>query len=156
SASDERDVVFGATVAGRPADLAGVEAMVGPFINAVPVRAAIDDAASFSALAVELHRQAIEAQAFEDSLLPDGQQASRVGLGHPLFETLFVFENYPLDGRGAGGGDLHISVAGGRELTHYDVVVEAVCRDTLRFRLSYAPDVFDADTAEGFARALHA
>jgi hypothetical protein len=32
------DVVFGATVAGRPAELDGVESMIGLFINTVPVR----------------------------------------------------------------------------------------------------------------------
>ena len=32
------DVVFGVTVAGRPAELAGVEHMVGLFINTLPLR----------------------------------------------------------------------------------------------------------------------
>src|SRR6185295_10976226 len=36
--SGESDVVFGATVSGRPAELAGVETMVGLFINTLPVR----------------------------------------------------------------------------------------------------------------------
>jgi non-ribosomal peptide synthetase component F len=31
--------VFGATVSGRPAELAGVEGMVGLFINTLPLRA---------------------------------------------------------------------------------------------------------------------
>jgi len=36
------DVVFGAVVAGRPAELAGVEGMVGPFINTLPVRIGVE------------------------------------------------------------------------------------------------------------------
>jgi non-ribosomal peptide synthase protein (TIGR01720 family) len=36
--SGDSDVVFGATVSGRPAELAGVETMVGVFINTLPVR----------------------------------------------------------------------------------------------------------------------
>src|SRR6185437_13823843 len=32
------DVVYGVTVAGRPAELAGVERMVGLFINTLPLR----------------------------------------------------------------------------------------------------------------------
>ncbi|MCF3125508.1 non-ribosomal peptide synthetase, partial [Streptomyces arenae] len=36
------DVVFGATVAGRPAELPGVEAMVGLLINTLPVRVRLD------------------------------------------------------------------------------------------------------------------
>ena len=35
------DVVFGVTVAGRPAELAGVEHMVGLFINTLPLRMAL-------------------------------------------------------------------------------------------------------------------
>ncbi|MFX5374054.1 condensation domain-containing protein, partial [Acinetobacter baumannii] len=35
--TDRDDVVFGATVSGRPADIDGVETMVGLFLNAVPV-----------------------------------------------------------------------------------------------------------------------
>ena len=36
--SGQEDVVFGATVSGRPADLAGIESMVGLFINTLPIR----------------------------------------------------------------------------------------------------------------------
>ena len=36
--SGRDDVVFGVTVAGRPAELAGVEQMVGLFINTLPLR----------------------------------------------------------------------------------------------------------------------
>ena len=36
--SGEEDVIFGATVSGRPASLDGVETIVGPFINTLPLR----------------------------------------------------------------------------------------------------------------------
>lgn len=36
--SGETDIVFGATVSGRPAEFAGVETMLGLFINTLPVR----------------------------------------------------------------------------------------------------------------------
>src|SRR4029078_7905958 len=39
--SGRDDVVFGVTVAGRPAELAGVEQMVGLFINTLPLRMAL-------------------------------------------------------------------------------------------------------------------
>ena len=38
SLTGRTDVVFGGTVSGRPADLAGVEQMIGLFINTLPVR----------------------------------------------------------------------------------------------------------------------
>ena len=33
------DVVFGVTVAGRPSEIAGIQTMIGLFINTLPVRA---------------------------------------------------------------------------------------------------------------------
>ena len=36
--SSQENIVFGATVSGRPADLAGIESMIGLFINTLPVR----------------------------------------------------------------------------------------------------------------------
>src|SRR5947208_17186422 len=36
--SGESDVLFGTTVSGRPAELPGVESMIGMFINTVPAR----------------------------------------------------------------------------------------------------------------------
>ena len=40
--TDRSDVVFGVTVSGRPAELAGVETMIGLFINTVPLRVRLD------------------------------------------------------------------------------------------------------------------
>ncbi|MEE4547044.1 condensation domain-containing protein, partial [Streptomyces sp. V4-01] len=54
-----QDVVFGATVAGRPAELAGVERMVGLFVNTVPVRVRLDPAESVSALLRRLQDEQI-------------------------------------------------------------------------------------------------
>ena len=42
--TDRDDVVFGVTVSGRPAELAGVETMIGLFINTVPLRVRLDGA----------------------------------------------------------------------------------------------------------------
>ena len=44
--ADSADVVFGAAFSGRPADSAGVESMVGPFVNNLPVRVRVDRDAS--------------------------------------------------------------------------------------------------------------
>ena len=40
--TDRSDVVFGVTVSGRPSELAGVETMIGLFINTVPLRVRLD------------------------------------------------------------------------------------------------------------------
>ncbi|MEV6252646.1 amino acid adenylation domain-containing protein [Nocardia sp. NPDC051911] len=91
------DVVFGATVSGRPPELAGVEESVGLFINTLPVRVRFDPAERVADLLARMQS--------EQARLMDHQQVGlaaihkTVGLAE-LFDTLTVFESYPLD-RGA-------------------------------------------------------
>ena len=90
-----RDAVFAATVAGRPAELAGSAAMVGLFINAVPVRVRFDGADSLADIVRRVHEQGITARAHHATPLPEVQAA------HPLraqlLDHVLVFENYPQD-----------------------------------------------------------
>src|SRR6185369_6918177 len=90
----ERDVLFGATVAGRPADLAGVESMVGLFINTLPVRIDVDSHQKIADWLKGLQQNQAEARQFEYTPLVDIQRNSDVERGTPLFETLLVVENY--------------------------------------------------------------
>ncbi|HET7461932.1 MAG TPA: condensation domain-containing protein, partial [Longimicrobium sp.] len=85
--SGESDVVFGATVSGRPAELEGVEEMVGNFINTVPVRARVDGAQTVERLLAELQRKAGEAREHEHAPLASVQGWSEVPRGRPLFES---------------------------------------------------------------------
>ena len=95
--SQEETVVFGATVAGRPPSLPGVETMIGLFINTLPVRVRIDDEAELLAWLRALQAEQVELREYEYSPLVEVQSWSEVGRGRPLFESLLVFENYPLD-----------------------------------------------------------
>ncbi|MDT3439454.1 non-ribosomal peptide synthetase [Pseudofrankia sp. BMG5.37] len=90
--TDRRDVVFGATVAGRPEQLTGVEDMVGLFINTVPVRARLDTAHTVRQGCVDLQRRVVGMRAHGGVGLAALQRLS----GHPeLFDTLMVFQNAP-------------------------------------------------------------
>jgi non-ribosomal peptide synthase protein (TIGR01720 family) len=91
----EPEVVFGATVSGRPAELPGVERMVGPFINTLPVRVAVAAETAAGPWLQDLQAQLVELRQYEYS--PLVQQWSEVGLGAELFETLLVYENYPVE-----------------------------------------------------------
>ena len=93
--SGQEDVVFGATVAGRPTDLAGIESMIGLFINTLPVRVQVTPAALLLPWLQELQSQQVEARQYEYSPLVQVQGWSDVPRGLPLFESLLVFENYP-------------------------------------------------------------
>ncbi|HEV7763739.1 MAG TPA: amino acid adenylation domain-containing protein, partial [Thermoanaerobaculia bacterium] len=93
--SGENDVLFGAVVAGRPTALTGVERMVGLFINTLPVRVRINPAGTVSLWLKDLQRQQIDAREFEHTPLSQVQGWSDVRRGSSLFDSLFVFENYP-------------------------------------------------------------
>jgi hypothetical protein len=87
-----RDVVFGATVAGRPADLPGMETMLGLFINTVPVRVRFDPAQTVAGMLTELQAQQSALMDHQYVGLSDIQRAAGPGA---TFDTLIAFENFP-------------------------------------------------------------
>ncbi len=95
--SGTEDVLFGVTVSGRPADLPGVESMVGLFINTLPLRVAAPETASLLPWLKDLQFRQTALRQFEYSSLAQIQEWSVLPRGTALFETLLVFENYPLD-----------------------------------------------------------
>ena len=88
-------MVVGATVAGRPTELSGVEAMVGLFINTLPVRARVAPDTPLISWLKDIQTQQVEARQYEYSPLVDVQGWSDVPRGTSLFRTYLVFENYP-------------------------------------------------------------
>ncbi len=97
------DVLYGATVSGRPAELAGAEEMVGLFINTLPVRVAVPGEAEAGAWLGELQERLAELRGYEHTPLVEVQGWSGVARGEALFDTLFVFENYALGDAGGSG-----------------------------------------------------
>ncbi|MDP9388890.1 MAG: condensation domain-containing protein, partial [Actinomycetota bacterium] len=152
------DVVFGATVAGRPAELAGVESMVGLFVNTVPVRVRVEPGAPVASWLAGL--QAEQAQLMAHHHVPLAAIQQVVGVG-PLFDTLVVFENYPLDADGlAGAGPLTVRAVERRDATHYPLCLSVVPGRRLTLRLAHRPGLVEpglADRIAGWvARALEA
>ncbi|PZD72647.1 Linear gramicidin synthase subunit D [Acaryochloris thomasi RCC1774] len=95
--SAQQDVVFGATTAGRPPELVGAEQMVGVFINTLPVRIQIEPELEILSWLMALQQQQITVRQYEYSSLTQVQQLTAVSKGTSLFESLLVFENYPVD-----------------------------------------------------------
>jgi len=91
------DVVFGATISGRPAELEGVESMVGLFIKNLPVRLRPAPTQSLRQVVDALQRDQLELREHEAASPPDVQTWSQVPAHRPLFESLVVYENYPVD-----------------------------------------------------------
>ena len=95
--SGASEVVFGETVAGRPPDIDGVERMFGLFINTLPVRVRIPTDTRVCDWLQALQDQNAEAREYEYAPLVDIQRWSEVERGEALFDSLFAFENYPLE-----------------------------------------------------------
>ena len=91
------DIVFGATFSGRPAELAGVESIVGAFVNNLPVRVQLDGDTTFESLAMSLQAQAVALAEHQHLPLREIQELSAVPLRSHLFESLLVFQNYTID-----------------------------------------------------------
>ena len=132
------EVLFGATVAGRPATLPDVDTMVGLFINTIPIRIRIDRHAG---CAEWLHRLQIDQAVLDQyaySSLAEIQQFSDVARRTPLFESLLVFENYPVDQSiDPALSGLVIDGIEVREHTNYPLTLAVVPGDQLLLRLSF-------------------
>ena len=152
-ATGEQEVVFGATVSGRPAALPGVETMIGVFINTLPVRVAVPPEAGLLAWLCELQDRQAEAREHEHTPLARIQAWSEVPPGRPLFESILVFENQPFDALhrtpavdGFGVTDVRVA-----ERTNYPLTLVVVPGAALRLRAIHDLRRLEAS---GAARAL--
>lgn len=91
------DVVFGATVSGRPPSLTGVETMIGMFINTLPVRVRLRPERGSPEWLQGLQQEQVRAREFEYTPLFEIRKWASVDDGSLLFDSLVVFENYPLE-----------------------------------------------------------
>ncbi len=104
--ADREDVLFGYTVAGRPAELEGVEAMIGFFINTLPLRVSVPPEALLLPWLQELQTRQAEARRYDYTPLFQIQAWAHLPADQALFESLLGFENYPVAGTEANRGNL--------------------------------------------------
>ena len=149
----QHDVVFGTAVSGRPAEVAGAESMVGLLINTVPVRATITAATSTADLLGQLQSAHNDTLEHQHLALPEIHRVT----GHQqLFDTLFVYENYPVD---------TAALAGAHELAiteYHQPRIHPLPADggrpgpgaELGLRVEYDTEVFDAASIETLIERL--
>ena len=148
----QHDIIFGATVSGRPAALPGAETMIGLFINTIPVRVTCPPGATPAQLAASLQER--QAALLEHHYYPlaDIQHAA----GHPaLFDTLVAFESYPVDRAGLtqATDTAEIQVTGIRPYagSHYPLTLTASADPHLRLTLQYQDNLLDHHAATQIA-----
>ena len=112
------------TVSGRPAEVPGADSMVGLLINTVPVRASITAATTTADLLDQLHSAHTDTLEHQHLALSEIHRVT--GQDH-LFDTLFVYENYPIDAAALSGADgLAVTEFTHREYNHYPLAVQAM------------------------------
>jgi amino acid adenylation domain-containing protein len=116
--SGQQEVLFGATVSGRPHDLPGAQDMVGLFINTLPVKVDVAPGERVTDWLKSLQAREVESRVYEYSPLVEVAKQSSVAPGSPLFESIFVFENFPVDAA-LSEGPPHLKI---RQLYCYDWV----------------------------------
>ncbi len=145
--SGNTDVLFGSTVSGRPHDLTDSENMVGLFINTLPVRAQVTKNKKVIDLLIELREQQIFSHQYSYSPLTDIQKWSEVSNGAGLFDTLLVYENYPIKKVAEEkGSSLKIQNIEMFEKTNFPLNFIAGIEKNLLFRLAYDAGKIDDDT----------
>ncbi|MQY09519.1 non-ribosomal peptide synthetase [Actinomadura macrotermitis] len=142
------DVVFGATVSGRPPELPGVEQMIGLFINTLPIRVRYSQNETLASLMERLQDEQTELLAHHHLGLTDIQKAS--GHNGALFDTMTVLENYPFDPASMDGSLNGVRITGfeSYDATHFPLSFVAVPGDELSLRLHYRPDVYEQPVVE--------
>ncbi|MDT5026404.1 MAG: hypothetical protein QOE61_2830, partial [Micromonosporaceae bacterium] len=145
--SGEPDVVFGTTVSGRPAELAGVESMVGMFINTVPNRVRVDRAERVLPWLRGLQADQSETRRFDFVSLAQLQTWSDLPAGANLFDSLLAFENYPIGEESADGAPA-VHEVDGLDTTNYPLSVRAHVDEELHVDFTYDPRLFDARTIQ--------
>ncbi|WP_045926993.1 condensation domain-containing protein, partial [Bacillus siamensis] len=139
------DAVFGSVVSGRPSDLAGVEKMVGLFINTVPVRVK-SGSFSFLELVRHLQQETLQAEAYSYYPLYDIQAQSP--LKQALFDHIIVFENVPAQREienvsQAGSFDFAVEDFTMEEVTNYGCSVKVIPGSSLYIRLNFDTGIYD-------------
>ncbi|MFK4303786.1 amino acid adenylation domain-containing protein/non-ribosomal peptide synthase protein (TIGR01720 family) [Paenibacillus sp. RC254] len=137
-----QDAVFGSVVSGRPAEIPGVEHIVGLFINTVPVRVRCEPTDTFDQVMARTQQMAIASHAYDTYPLYEIQAQS--GVSRSVITHLLVFENYPVEQEmeevNAGhhnSGTLTVTDASLDEYTGYDFNLIIVPGETLTFRFQY-------------------
>ncbi|HFT1985759.1 TPA: non-ribosomal peptide synthase/polyketide synthase [Pseudomonas aeruginosa] len=147
-------VVFGATVAGRPAELAGIERQIGLFINTLPVVATPQPGMRLTDWLQEVQARSLALREQEHTPLFEIQRWA--GLGEALFDSLLVFENYPVAEaleKGSPGGVRFGSVSN-HEQTNYPLTVALGVGDSLSLQYSYDRQAFSDAAVEQLDRHL--
>ncbi|WP_353961229.1 non-ribosomal peptide synthase/polyketide synthase [Paenibacillus sp. S-12] len=138
--NNSEDVVFGSVVSGRPAEIPGIESMIGLFINTIPVRIQGKAEETVADILRKTQDQALASGAYETFPLFEIQSLSEQK--RDLINHIMVFENYPMEEQieQVVGGDkeaLKIANIQSPEQTNYDLDITVIPEEHILLRFTY-------------------
>ncbi|MBF4208259.1 amino acid adenylation domain-containing protein [Pseudomonas donghuensis] len=157
----QQSVCFGATVAGRPASLPQAGEMLGLFINTLPILQSPRPDQRVGDWLEQLQAYNLDVRDHEHASLADIQRWAGHS-GRSLFDSIIVFENYPVDERlrEVGQGSLQFGATSGRDVTNYPMDLAVNLGETLSIEFLYLRNRFSADSVvqirAGFETLLQA
>tara|TARA_R110001583_G_scaffold75188_5_gene207275 strand:+ start:3504 stop:14609 length:11106 start_codon:yes stop_codon:yes gene_type:complete len=152
---EREDIVFGATVSGRPPDLEGVEEMLGLFINTVPIILKIEAKDSVASLLQSVQRTNLRVREYEHVSLATIQRWGGQS-GRALFDSIIVFENHPVDEalRDTQRYGLEFGNVQGEGITGYAMDLQVTIGDSVEIEYCYSREKFADEVAENMRCSL--
>ncbi|HTK11264.1 MAG TPA: amino acid adenylation domain-containing protein, partial [Ktedonobacteraceae bacterium] len=151
----KKDVIFGTVVSGRPLEIEHIDTMVGLFCNTLPTRIQMHDDETLLPWLKTIQQQQAEQRQFEHSPLLQIQRWSDMPRGSSLFDSIMVFENYPMDKYMQDQvHSLTIEDAHFLERTNYPFSIQAIPGEDLLIRLDYDRRRFSDEAIQRLLRHL--
>jgi len=151
--SGQRDILFGAACSGRSPEIPGIDGMVGPCVNDLPVRVQLNPAETLVDFLKLLQEEQFAASQYQYSSVIEIHNWSEMPLRQQLFESLLVFQNY---GTGSAcqrfGSNIEIQTVTAPETTNYPVTLMIVPGDELHVKILYRTDRY---SREAIQHVLH-
>jgi amino acid adenylation domain-containing protein/non-ribosomal peptide synthase protein (TIGR01720 family) len=132
------DVLFGVTVSGRPPELPEVENMVGLFINTLPMRVRLQPEVTVASWLKNIQQLQVQIREYEYSKLVDIKNIIAFPPGEDMFESILVFENYPVnESLKNQSKDIQVDDIRFNERTNYPLTIAFIPQDGLILKLNY-------------------
>ncbi|WP_160710767.1 non-ribosomal peptide synthetase [Chitinophaga solisilvae] len=147
------EVVYGVTVSGRPEDLPGVERAIGLYINTLPLYTAVDSSAGIVQWLQALQMSQLQSREYQHTPLNIIQRWATVD--GDLFDSLLVFENYPVSKVLSGSAEhLQLENAVMREQTNYPLSLIVSAGEEIGVLFSYNSSLLEDDYVAAIAAHL--
>lgn len=137
------DVVFGTTISGRNIAVSGINKAVGLFINTLPIRVKISDNSSVGEMISNIRKSLVNRQEYEIISQSKINQALNMERSEPMYDSIVVVENYPLDKIGNEENIIIVKDYSIFEKTNYNVTVNiSEQKEFIKVQILYNNNIF--------------